>query len=363
MDRDRSAKVVMDERQSCAPVFGEALQTQDSWLGDGRDRFIFKRLQEESSDDAGVCPKLRRKLASSMIKILGGQHLTTMHIGHGQCISFLCYCGPSVKHVVLTGCLRPVKLANQTHASKGASNKLALDSLTCVLHPFGRSRLSLRPGRASGNGYLINSHSPIRLESLKELVLESGAFSGGSTLQNPNCSPISFSRLPNLRDLCIQAFGPSLRRSDPFIGLYDDLRPLESSDLESQPFVQRNQFPLERLTIQISFPPCDVCSFLSGKDFQVDWKPLADALSDRTMFPKLRLLVVALSVHSENRLGEGFSSNRYGLGNPAENWEQEKERYVVPLRIAMSSLGEQGRLELRFVSERTRSVLTPQKVV
>ncbi|KAH6901373.1 hypothetical protein BKA70DRAFT_694219 [Coprinopsis sp. MPI-PUGE-AT-0042] len=208
-------------------------------------RFISKRLQEEPSDDAGVCPKLRRKLASSMIKILGGQHLTTMHIGHGQCISFLCHCGPSVKHVALTGCLRLVKLVKQTRASKGASNKLALDSLTCVLHPFGRSRLSLSSGCVSGNGYLVISHSPIRLESLKELVLESGAFSeirtvlrfatgleklefdwpsGGSALQHPNCSPISFSRLPNLRDLCMQAFGPSLRRSDPFIGLYDDLR-------------------------------------------------------------------------------------------------------------------------------------------
>ncbi|KAH6901374.1 hypothetical protein BKA70DRAFT_1568696 [Coprinopsis sp. MPI-PUGE-AT-0042] len=346
----------------------------------GAGRFI-GGLQEETSttDAAGICSQHCERLSSSMVKILCGQNLRTVCIGWGQCISILRHCSPSVKHVFLTGCLSPLELATTpTYASPPVvpSNTLALDSLTCLLHPWNRSKTLTSDGLISGHLPLIHAQSPFALQSLKKLVLESGSVEEiqDILLSAPNLEWLEFdwpgkgasgdprpslgifpSRASSLRHLGLRAFEDTFAKLDPFKGLLSEIRP----DPQTHP----GAFALEALTIYLSFLPQGVCHLLDGKNFQDDWRPLADFLSNDIAFPKLRQVVVTLSVGAGNEEGwsRGITSNCQ-IGPRYRNWDGAKPEYVEPMRSALKSLEERGILDFSFKSERSRSFVTQPNV-
>ncbi|KAH6902102.1 hypothetical protein BKA70DRAFT_1307266 [Coprinopsis sp. MPI-PUGE-AT-0042] len=335
----------------------------------GTGRFIGGLQQETSTTDAaGICSQLRERLSSSMVKILRGQNLRTVYIGWGQCISILRHCSPSVKHIFLTGCLSPLELATiPTYASPPVvpSNTLTLDSLTCLLHPWSRGKTLTRDGLVSGHLPLIHAQSPFALQSLKNLVLESGTPNlewlefdwpgkGASGDARPSLG-IFPSRASSLRHLGLRAFEDTFAKSDPFKGLLSEIRP--------NPQAHPGAFALEALTIYLSFLPQGVCHLLDGKNFQDDWRPLADFLSNDMLFPKLRQVVVTLSVSAGNEEGwsRGIMSNCQ-IGPRYRNWDEAKPEYVEPMQSALKILEERGILDFSFKSERSRSFVTQPNV-
>jgi hypothetical protein len=142
--------------------------------------------------------QLHQGLRESMGKILGGRNLRTVWIGRRQSVSILRLCNTlSVKHVFLTGRLSPLTLTTtpeDTAKAEDLSNKLSLDSLTCLLDPWNRLNPGWREQNHDLRGYvgghlpLVHPQSPFRLSVLKKLVLEGGSVGEVSDILKEACN-------------------------------------------------------------------------------------------------------------------------------------------------------------------------------
>lgn len=137
---------------------------------------------------------------------------------------------------------------------------------------------------------------PLLSSSLKDTHLDYFLAKATTTNGSPSESYDIFPSCPyNLRYLSIRTFGSAFSGLDPFRGLLCEFL---RTDL---PTHSGRSFLLETLTINLWFQPSNACSLLHRTNFQVHWKALADFMSDKLWFPKLRRVNITLSLNEGNQ--------------------------------------------------------------
>jgi hypothetical protein len=119
---------------------------------------------------------------------------------------------------------------------------------------------------------------------------------------------------------------------------------------------RQRPYALQALTIKLLFQPVDVYDILHGKNFQRDWAPLADLLSDNEWFPDLQNVKVALSVNCANR--EGWVVPPLGSDpgpSVSSKWDGIAKECEERMLGALVSLEGRGILSLVFHSESAKS--------